>query len=293
MATGVSPAFSQGTAPTRSVPRYRLTVPLSLTVLRSGIPNHIPGRALEIGEGGMGVVPASQLLVGETVRVEFLVPHLNSPVRATAVVRYQSERCFGVQFVRLPVEQQSIVRFWTRRQGELLLAAPADDALGAAEEDAAEESPLLPDLEDSSRKSQIRRIVALAVSITVISAGLGWRHWQQGWAELEAQLPAKNAATVQPQWSVPSDAMAQRLVYRVIPEYPELARQAGVQGTVVLDTVVSAEGAVTQMKLVSGPNALSQAAMDAVRWWRYEPYSVNGQPAAVETTVAVDFRLTN
>jgi TonB family protein len=288
MTTGVSPAFSRGTASKRSVPRYKLTVPLALTVLRSGIPNHIPGRALEIGEGGMGVVPASQLLVGESVRVEFLVPHMSSPVRATAVVRYQREQCFGLQFLRLPVEQQSIVRYWTRRQGELLLAAPADDDL-----EAVEEPQLLPDLEDSTRKSSIRRIVALAVCITVISAGLGWRQWQQGWAELEAQLPAKDTVVVQPQWRVPPDAMAQRIVYHVIPEYPELARQAGVQGTVVLDAVVSVEGAVTQMKFVSGPDGLSQATMDAVRWWRYEPYLVNGQPATVETTVAVDFRLAN
>jgi protein TonB len=87
--------------------------------------------------------------------------------------------------------------------------------------------------------------------------------------------------------------MAQRIVYRVIPEYPELARQAGVQGTVVLDTVVNANGAVTQTKFVSGPDALSRAAMDAVRWWRFEPYSVNGQPTNIETTVAVNFRLVN
>ena len=288
MNTGVSPAFSKGTASTRSVPRYKLTVPLALTVLRSGIPNHIPGRALEIGEGGIGVVPASQLLVGESVRVEFLVPHMSLPVRATAVVRYQHERCFGLQFLRMPAEQQSIVRYWTRRQGELLLAAPADDAL-----EAAEEPQSLPDLEDSTRRFGIRRIVAFAVSITLIAAVLGWWHWQQGWAELEAQLPAKETVAVQPQLKVPPDAMAQRIVYRVIPEYPELARQAGVQGTVVLDTVVSAEGAVTQAKFVSGPDVLSQAAMDAVRWWRYEPYFVNGQPATVETAVAVNFRLVN
>ncbi len=92
MSTGVTPAFSQGTASKRSVPRYKLTVPLALTVLRSGIPNNIPGRTVEIGEGGMGVVPASQLLVGEFVRIEFLVPHMSSPVRATAVVRHQRER---------------------------------------------------------------------------------------------------------------------------------------------------------------------------------------------------------
>ena len=287
MSAGVSPAFSQATASTRSVPRYKLTVPLALTVLRSGIPNQIPGRTFEIGEGGMGVVPASQLLVGESVRVEFLVPHMSAPVRATAVVRYQREQCFGLQFLRLPVEQQSIVRYWTRRQGELLLPAPA-----VALEEPADKPELRLDSENSPRKFGIRHILWFAIPIAVIAAVLGWWHWQQEWAELEAQLPTKEAV-VQSQLKVPADAMERRIIHRVMPEYPELARRAGVQGTVVLETVVSVAGAVTQVKSVSGPEALSQAAMDAVRWWRYEPYSVNGQPATVETTVAVDFRLAN
>src|SRR5208283_3407676 len=261
MSAGVSPALSQVTASTRGVPRYKLTVPLALTVLRSGIPNQIPGRAFEIGEGGMGVVPASQLLVGESVRVEFL---------------------------RLPVEQQSIVRYWTRRQGELLLAAPA-----VALEEPVDKPELRLDSENSPRKFGIRRILRFAIPIAVIAAVLGWWHWQEEWAELEAQLPAKETVVVQPQLKVPADAMERRIIHRVMPEYPELARRAGVQGTVVLETVVSVEGAVTQVKSVSGPEALSQAAMDAVRWWRYEPYSVNGQPATVETTVAIDFRLAN
>jgi protein TonB len=110
---------------------------------------------------------------------------------------------------------------------------------------------------------------------------------------LEAQLPAKETMEVRPQWSVPPEEMGRRLVHHVIPEYPEYARQAGVQGAVVLDIVVSVEGAVTQVKFVSGPEALSQAATDAVRWWRFQPYFVNGQPATVETTVVVDFQLAN
>jgi hypothetical protein len=86
MSTATTPAHSRRTASTRKVPRYKLTVPLDVTVLRSGIPDNIPGRTLEIGEGGMGVVVASQLLLGEFVRVEFLLPHMSTPVRATAVV---------------------------------------------------------------------------------------------------------------------------------------------------------------------------------------------------------------
>jgi TonB family protein len=292
MSTGATPAFSQQNESKRSVPRYELTVPLALTVLRLGIPNAIPGRTLEIGEGGMGVVPESQLIVGESVRVEFLVPHTGALVRATAVVRHQRERCFGLQFLRLPAEQQSIVRYWTRREGELSLAGQPSATL----DDAVASPKLPPDFENSensTRKFGIRRIIAFAVSLTVFAAGLGWWQWQHEWAELEAQIPAKETVMVQPQWRVPADEMGRRIIHQVLPEYPELARQAGVQGTVVLDAVVSVEGAVTQVKFVSGPEALSQAAMDAVRWWRFEPYFVNGQPATVETTVAVDFRLAN
>jgi len=299
MSTGSAPALAP--VSTRSVPRYKLTVPLALTVLRSGIPNNIPGRAIEIGEGGMGIVSASQLLIGESVRVEFLVPHTNAPVRATAVVRYQSAKCFGLQFLRLPIEQQSMVRYWTRREGELSLASFAGAAL-AGTGDAAPKPHLPPDsensenseiLENSTPNFDIRRFISCTVAITVIVALLGWWHWERGWAELEAQLPAKKIVVLHPQLKVPADIMERRVIHRVMPEYPEPARQAGVQGTVLLDTLVNAEGAVSQIKLVSGPAPLSQAALDAVRWWRYDPYLVNGRPAPVETIVAVNFRLAN
>jgi TonB family protein len=292
------PAFSLGTTSKRRVPRYKLTVPLNLTVLRSGIPDNIPGRTLEIGEGGMGVVVASQLLLGESVRVEFLFPHMTSPVRATAVVRYQRELCVGLQFLRLPVEHQSIIRYWTRREGEMLLVAQKPHAAQAGAtlgEESAKPTPL-PDFENSEdpkRRFRTRRVVALAVPVILIAAMLGWWRWQQEWTALEAQLPAKGTVVAKPQLEVPADAMQRRIRHEVAPEYPEDARQAGVQGTVVLDAIVSAEGAVTQVRFVSGPEALSHAAIDAVRWWRYEPYLVNGQPATVETTVAVDFRLAN
>jgi TonB family protein len=292
MSTGVTPALSQPTESKRSVPRYELTVPLDLTVLRSGLPNTIPGRALEIGEGGMGVLPASQLIVGESVRVEFLVPHTGKLMRATAVVRYQHERSFGLQFLRLPVEQQSLVRYWTRREGELLLAARADAVPGELSANAYAPT----DVENSgsaTRKFDVRHIAAFVISLVAIAAGLGWWNWQHGWAKLEAQLPAKETVMTQPPLKVPADELAKQLIHKVMPEYPEPARQAGLQGSVVLDIVVNAQGAVTQVRFVSGPEALSQAAIDAVRWWRFEPYFVNSQPATVETNVVLNFRLAN
>jgi TonB family protein len=293
MTTGVSPAFAIGSASTRSVPRYKLTVPLALTVLRAGIPNQIPGQTLEIGEGGLGVRPASRLLVGESVRIEFLVPQTNNPVRATAVVRYQHQGSFGLQFLRMPVEQQSMVRYWTRRQGDLLLTASADEAQSeTASEQLSGGEVNRDEPATTPGRFSVTRLLRFAIPIAVISVLLGWWHWQQGWAELEAQLPARDAS-VEPKLKVGGDAMAGRIVYRVLPQYPEAARQAGVQGTVLLEVAVSAKGEVSNVKFVSGPAALSQAAMDAVRWWRYNPYLANGQPTPVETSVAVDFRLTN
>ena len=298
MSAGAAAALSLRTAPERKVPRYKLTVPLDLTVLRSGIPDNISGRTLEIGEGGMGVIAPSPLLLGESVRVEFLLPQMTSPVRATAVVRYQREGCFGLQFLRLPVEQRSIIRYWIRREAEILLAGqelrctqsdtPLAEPVATPAQLAESESS-----DDSKRRLPIRRIVVLGAAMIAITAMLGWWRWQQGWAELDAHVSTRETVVAKPQLKVTADAMQRRITHQVPPEYPEDARRVGEQGTVLLNAVVGVDGDVTQLKVVSGPRALSVAAMDAVRWWRYEPYSVNGQPTTVETTIAVNFSLAN
>lgn len=314
MSTGTTLAPLPINGPKRKVPRYKLAIPLNLTVLRSGVPDNLYGRTLEIGEGGMGVVVASQLLLGESVRVEFLLPHMTTPVRATAVVRYRHAMCFGLQFLRLPDEQQSIIRYWTRREADVQLAtqrlpveqvaAPplvAKEQVAAptfAEKEKAEDDLPVPFSNyeasgDSKINFRIPRLPWLVLGFFLLVAALGWWRWQQGWSELEAQVPLKATEVPKPQLQVPAEAMQQRLRHEVRPEYPDAARQAGTQGTVVLDALVNAEGAVTQVKTVSGPEALAAAASDAVRWWRYEPYLVNGQPVTVETTITVNFRLTN
>jgi TonB family protein len=297
MSTGTTLAPLPINGPKRKVPRYKLAIPLDLTVLRSGVPDNLRGRTLEIGEGGMGVVVASQLLLGESVRVEFLLPHMTTPVRATAVVRYRHAMCFGLQFLRLPDEQQSIIRYWTRREADIQLVshkhAVQTETLVA--EEVAEPAPV-PTLVDSTfagSNFRIPRVPLFVVCILGLVLALGWWRWQQGWTELEAPLPTKSATVSQPKLQVPGDVMRQRLRHEVRPDYPESAQRAGMQGIVVLDAVVSEDGSITQLKPVSGPEPLTLAATDAVRWWRYEPYLVNGQPVPVETTITVNFRLTN
>jgi len=84
--------------------------------------------------------------------------------------------------------------------------------------------------------------------------------------------------------------MEKLLTHRVLPIYPEAARRAHIQGVVVLDTTIASDGTVLDVRPVSGPDELTPAAVDAVKWWRFQPYLINGQGAQVRTTLAVDFR---
>ena len=81
------------------------------------------------------------------------------------------------------------------------------------------------------------------------------------------------------------------LVHQVKPAYPTLAVQARIQGTVVLQAVIAKDGTVQDLRVVSGHPLLVQAALDAVRLWRYKPYLLNDQPVEVDTQINVNFTL--
>jgi TonB family C-terminal domain len=84
---------------------------------------------------------------------------------------------------------------------------------------------------------------------------------------------------------------AAKLVNRVQPQYPPLARQTRISGTVRLHALISKDGSVQQLEVMSGHPLLVQAALDAVRQWRYQPTTLNGEPVEVDTTIDVIFSL--
>jgi len=89
-----------------------------------------------------------------------------------------------------------------------------------------------------------------------------------------------------------SQAISQGLLLsQVPPVYPPLARQARIQGSVVLDAQIGDDGTVESLTVVSGHPMLIQSAMDAVKQWRYKPFFVNGAPVAVLTQITVNFQL--
>ncbi len=81
------------------------------------------------------------------------------------------------------------------------------------------------------------------------------------------------------------------VVKKVDPVYPQAARSAKLQGTVVLRVIVSKSGDVQSAIPQSGEAALRSAAVEAVKQWKYKPYLLAGQPIEMETTVSVDFSL--
>jgi protein TonB len=81
------------------------------------------------------------------------------------------------------------------------------------------------------------------------------------------------------------------LVYKNVPQYPVIPKTMGVQGTVVLQATISKIGTIENLRVVSGPVLLQEAAIDAVKTWRYRPYMLNKEPVEVETTVSVVFKL--
>jgi len=93
--------------------------------------------------------------------------------------------------------------------------------------------------------------------------------------------------------NVGGQVQSAKLVNQVRPIYPPLAKQARISGTVRLHAIISKDGSIQQLEMVSGHPLLVQAALDAVRQWRYQPTLLNGEPVEVETFIEVVFTLSS
>lgn len=277
----------------RRVPRFPMHAVLDVTVLRSGIPDTVPGRAVNVCESGIAAVLAQELVPGESVAIEVQLSLGSPPLRARAVVRYQDKLRSGLEFVALTAGQREAIRSWAkeaksepevRARPAITVATKSVDAGSATRKTWSSGAP-------RPRK----KVFGVGWTVVIVSvafvAGVFWWRWNRGWDELE--LGSKNLELVvaeKPRMQVPADVMEKLLVHRVAPSYPAEARRANLQGIIALDIVVGSDGSVVSMRPLNGPDVLAHAAMDALRWWKFDPYRVNGEPTAVETTVAVEFK---
>src|SRR5580704_2713930 len=112
-------------------------------------------------------------------------------------------------------------------------------------------------------------------------------------ARVTSGTEAQRASAVEPagMLEVPPEVAEGSLLYRVEPEYPEEARQQQIQGLVVLEVRADRDGAVQGVKLLGGQRVLANAAIAAVKQWRFRPRMIQGQPVEMQTRVVLTFRL--
>lgn len=185
----------------RIFPRHPLSVPLDLIVLRSGVPENLPGRCTDISEAGVGAVVAGEMAAGQQVAVELRLPNVGVPVRARALVRYQSRLRCGLQFVGLPAEQKEMIRYWIYRS----TATPPEfkefhkenlktEGVAAHTKGGASALTIGPEAARRRRPGVHigRRTLYILIALVVALAALGWWEWQRSWNELEKRARIGN-----------------------------------------------------------------------------------------------------
>ncbi len=269
--------------------RYRVQALLDVTVVRSGASDILPGRLVNLGEGGVSAVLAGELLPGEAVGVEIHLPQTADPLRTRALVRHQDKLRSGLQFIGLSAEQQAAIRgLVSDAKAELEPGVrgriPLEAGKGSESGGSSRAQPFTP-------KSLGRGWIFLLAAAAILLAVLWWR-WNRGWEDLESDLQerGKTIGATQVQTHVPADVMLRLVTHRDDPDYPAAARAAKQQGLIVLDGVVGRDGSVADVRALNGPEVLAQPAIDAMRWWRFEPYRIDGKAVAVQTTVAMEFK---
>ncbi|MGD1022099.1 MAG: TonB family protein [Candidatus Sulfotelmatobacter sp.] len=149
-----------------------------------------------------------------------------------------------------------------------------------------------------SDKAEGRESISPAGSLRVYENGLEVFHMNP--ATSNGESPEQDAGSGMERSSelerdrameLPSAVAENSVLYRVEPDYPEQARDQHIEGPVKLDIRINADGVVQEVRLVSGEEVLGQAAIDAVKQWRFKPHAINGQFVEMETTITLNFRL--
>ena len=270
----------------RRVPRFDLQAPVDVTVVRSGMPSTVPGRSANFGERGIAAVIAGELVSGETVDVEIKLSPTTEPLQLHAIVRYQEQQRCGLEFVAMTAAQKSVVREWARDpRSEAAITSPVSAKIT---HDQASQSPSNSQPGRGRRKARSFGLTVLV--LLLIGAALFWWRWERGWRQLESRLSTSGSSAADKPTRVPAEAIQKLLVHRVEPAYPPEARERNLQGIIALDIVVGRDGSVRSVRPLNGPDVLAKAAVDALRWWKFDPYRVKGEPVIVESTVAVEFK---
>jgi len=191
-AAAAAPAVSKH--PVRRSARIPGDISADVTVLRFGIPERIPGRILNLSEGGIGLILAAELRPGEIAGIEVALPAAGT-LRARAVVRHQASLRCGLQFLALSQQQREAIAAYLdgtppRRSAPDLMIVKSLTAEAAAPP-------------SSSRGSSARQSLFWAGAVLLLmTAGAGWWQWHHAWQEIESKVPV-HVSSAAPAQSIP------------------------------------------------------------------------------------------
>jgi TonB family protein len=251
----------------------------SLVLLFLHQQGNLPGRIILSARNSTDHTGNTQEFVSDAVRAQ-----VNSPTEKRELVRYTFAVDYGGRhFFRSDYKAVMpdniplyLAYVYTEFRGYFIgetLAAPSPEGLDQAANSLRQIS-----FREDEPKSKCVMSVDTGLNVGVMGG------------VLSSKLPEND--TTQPQRVRVSQGVSTGLILtKVQPHYPDDAKQARIQGQVVLQAVIDKNGDVEQLTLLSGHPMLAPAALEAVKQWKYKPYLLNGQPVKVETQVVVNFQL--
>ena len=274
----------------RRIPRYPVAIPVDITVLRAGAPASIPGRSLDIGEGGVAAVLAAELQPGEWVAVELQLPNARHALQTKAVVRHHNQLRCGFEFLGTVGRPKLMIR--SGRAWPNLCPRPENPRTPASASPStrmtAPNSTPAPGVQARRPPSPLRRVIwrwnACCVRPWRCCWGVGlWRHgngiaagssWNRAWRERSARATALG--------KVPAEVMERLLVRRVD---RCIRKPLGGQISRAWSCSTRSLRPMAPWSIFvrsAAPTRWFPRPWTQLRWWRFRPYPYQGEPAPVE-----------
>lgn len=222
-----------------------------------------------------------------------------SPERWTALASVGFQFALAALVIALPLLHPERLTF-VAETAHILVPPPPRTPIPIQQPQAASAASGLRTPTTARSMPMLPRLIPLpgedATPVPAISSGSGMTDGAPISAALGDSMRAPSvivdsAGASKPPIRISSGVSAGMLITPIHPIYPEIARVARVQGTVVVEATISRAGTIERLHVISGPVMLQTAALDAIRTARYQPYRLNGSPTEVQTTISVNFRM--
>jgi periplasmic protein TonB len=233
----------------------------------------------------------------EDSRVESRVGHVSSSKRWTTVASFSLQVAIAGVVIALPLFHPEVLPLRIEASRVLIPLMPKPPVPVRVQEVSAS-STNTPAL--SSTRPLLVPVISSSGNPTVgepppapVGPGMGGDGVPDGFVNGTGHEPVVTPASPTPaaRLNVSTGVLQGMLIAPIRPVYPTIAKSAHVEGAVVVEAIISKTGTVESLHVVSGPPMLQNAALDAIRAARYQPYRLNGEPTEVETRITVNFRI--